>query len=100
MGSPNQGPLSSPPEVEAFGFPPAPPLGMWCTQQETSLRRRWFSRREVTSFVCAKAGSADSFATVLVSVATVAQSSEVAVARFARESKRSEVKVREVEETG
>ena len=40
------------------------------------------------SLVCAEANSAESFATVSVSVATVARSAYVAVARFAKESER------------
>ena len=47
----------------------------------------------MTSLVWAKASSAKSLATVSVRVATVAQSKEVAVARFARELDSSEVKV-------
>ena len=40
------------------------------------------------SFDYAEANSAESFATVFVRVATVAQSADMAVARFAKESER------------
>ena len=47
----------------------------------------------MTSMVWAEASSAESLATMSVKVATVARSKEVAVARLARESDSSEVKV-------
>lgn len=46
----------------------------------------------MTSFVCAETRSAKSFATVSVTVATVAQSAKGAVARLARESERLNAK--------
>ena len=54
----------------------------------------------MTSLVWAEASSAKSFASVLVKVATVARSEEVAVGRFGRESESSEVKVGAREGTG
>ena len=49
--------------------------------------------RDVISFDCADANSAESFATVSVRVATVARSADVAVARFAKELERSPEKL-------
>ena len=57
-------------------------LGVCWFWPPTSFSRRWFSMSAVINFDWADAKSVESFATVFVRVATVAQLVDMAVARF------------------
>ena len=84
MLGPSHGPVAPPLEVFPSAIPPKvfqlPPLS------ESIFKRLWLSNTDEISFAWADASSDENWAIVSVSVATVALSAAVAVARLSRAS--------------